>query len=117
MSARADIKIIQLHPEQAEQLFQRIEPRIDKADFDLIVEVFNSVPQVLEYLAHKDITVKKLQRMLFGVSTEKTDRVFPQDAPTPSDPAPKPDPKEPKKRPGHGRKGAKDYPGANVRWR
>jgi hypothetical protein len=114
MSRAADFKIIQLHPEQAEQLFKRIEPRIDKADFELIVEVFNSVPQMLEYLSHKDITVKKLQRMLFGVSTEKTDRVLPKDSPTTSAPAPKPDLKEPKKRPGHGRNGAQDYPGASV---
>lgn len=103
-----ELKVIQVHPEQAQQLFQRIEPLIDKADFQLIVEVFNSVPQVLEYLTRKDITVEKLQRMVFGVSSEKAKRIFPQDSPNPS----KPDAKEPQKRPGHGRNGAKDYPGA-----
>lgn len=115
MSRPPDLKIIRLHPDQAEQLFKRIEPQIDKADFELIVEVFNSVPQVLEYLSNKDITVKKLHRMLFGVSTEKTARVFPQEPPTtPQDQNQSPVPKEQKKRPGHGRNGAKDYPGASV---
>ncbi len=112
MSRPPDLKIIQLHPEQAQQLFQRIESRIDPADFQLIVEVFNSVPQLLEYLSQNNITVKKLQRMVFGVSSEKTARVWPKDPPNPSDPAAQSNPKEPKKRPGHGRKGAKDYPGA-----
>lgn len=114
MSAPAELKIIQLQPEEAQQLFQRIEPRIDPADFQLIVEVFNAVPQVLEYLAHKDITVNKLRRMLFGVSSEKSGLILPNESSNPSDPAPKPDRKAPKKRPGHGRNGSKDYPGASV---
>ena len=70
------------------------------------------MPQLLEYLSQNHITVKKLQRMVFGVSSEKTARVWPKDPPNPSDPAAQSNPKEPKKRPGHGRKGAKDYPGA-----
>ena len=115
MSRQPDIKIIQLHPDQAEQLFKRIEPRIEPEDFKLIVEVFNSVPQVLEYLSNENITVKKLQRMLFGVSTEKTARVFPQEPQNPSQNQPeKPASKEIKKRPGHGRNGAQDYTGASV---
>jgi transposase len=115
MSRQPDIKIIQLHPDQAEQLFKRIEPRIEPEDFKLIVEVFNSVPQVLEYLSNENITVKKLRRMLFGVSTEKTARVFPQEPQNPSqNQPPQPAAKEIKKRPGHGRNGAQDYTGASV---
>lgn len=111
MSLPPDLKIIRVLPQAAHQLFERIKPRIDRADYDLIVEVFNSVPQVLEHLSNKDITVKKLLRMLFGASTEKTTRVLPQ---TPKD-APQDSPaKEKKKRPGHGRTAAKDYPGASV---
>jgi hypothetical protein len=114
MSRPSEIKLIQLHPEQAQQLFQRIQPQIAPADFQLIVEVFNSVPQMLEYLSRHDITVKKLQRMLFGVSTEKTDRLLPKDPSTHSGPAFPSDRKPPQKRPGHGRKGVNDYPGARV---
>jgi transposase len=112
MSCPPDLKIIQLHPEQAQQLFQRIESRIDPADFQLIVEVFNSVPQLLEYLSQNDITVKKFQRMVFGVSSEKTARVCPKEPAHPADANAPAESKEKKKRPGHGRKGAKDYPGA-----
>jgi transposase len=111
MSQPPDIKIIRVPPQAAQQLFERIKPRIDLADYDLIVEVFNSVPQVLEHLSHKDLTVKKLLRMLFGASTEKTTRLLPpipQDAPTDQPP------KEKTKRPGHGRNAAIDYPGASV---
>jgi len=96
-------------------LFKRIEPRIEPEDFKLIVEVFNSVPQVLEYLSNENITVKKLQRMLFGVSTEKTARVFPREPQNSSqNQPPKPASTEQKKRPGHGRNGAQDYTGASV---
>ena len=96
-------------------MFKRIEPRIEPEDFKLIVEVFNSVPQVLEYLSNENITVKKFQRMLFGVSTEKTARVFPQEPQNPSqNQPPQPAAKEIKKRPGHGRNGAQDYTGASV---
>jgi len=111
MNRKADIKILHVTPQEAHQLFERIKPRIDPADYDLIVGVFNSVPEVLEHLSNKDITVKKLLRMLFGASTEKTNQVLPQN---PKDAPQEQPPKEKKKRPGHGRNAAKDYPAAAV---
>ena len=117
MSPPPDIKIIQLDAVAAEQLLKRIEHQVDQSDFQLIVGVFQSVPQLLEYLKDKDLTLKKFQRMFFGEKTEKTARVLPQE---PQDTSSAPDerqksaPEEKKKRPGHGRNGAKDYPGAST---
>lgn len=117
MSQQPDIKIIQLDALAAGQLLKRIEPRIDPSDFQLIVGVFQSVPQLLEYLKDKDISIKKFQRMFFGEKTEKTARVLPQEhqhTPSAPDERQKSAPEEKKKRPGHGRNGAKDYPGATT---
>ena len=117
MSQQPDIKIIQLDAAAAGQLLKRIELQVDKADYDLIVCLFESVPKLLEYLKDKDITLKKIQRMLFGEKTEKTARVLPQepqDTPNAPDERQKSAPEEKKKRPGHGRNGAKDYPGATA---
>jgi len=105
MSERPEVQIIRLPAEQAQQLFHRIQPRIDPADHELIVAVFNSVPQLLQLLENRSISSKTFQRMLFGQSTEKTAQVLPTE---PQNPAPR----EQKKHPGHGRNGAKDYPGA-----
>ena len=77
MSPQPDIKIVQLDAVAAEQLLKRIEPQVDKSDFQLIVCVFHSVPQLLEYLSNKDLSLKKFQQMLFGEKTEKTARVLP----------------------------------------
>ena len=79
MSQQSEIQVIQLDAVAAEQLLKRIEPQIDQSDFQLIVGVFQSVPQLLEYLKDKDISIKKFQRMLFGEKTEKTARVLPQE--------------------------------------
>lgn len=115
--SQPDLKIIQLNVAAAEQLLRRIEPLIDQTDFQLIVSVFHSVPQLLEYLRNKDLSLKKFRQMLFGEKTEKTVRVLPQEPqnpPVPPDERQKPVPEQQKKRPGHGRNGAKDYPGATT---
>jgi transposase len=62
----------------------------------------------------KGMTIERLRRMLFGASTEKTDKLFPgSPAPEPgADSQPGASDKPAGKRPGHGRNGAASYPGA-----
>ncbi len=69
-------------------------------------------------LEAKGASIDRLRQLLFGASTEKTDKVFPDPpvgesadspgAPTDSDTRDQPR----RKRPGHGRNGAASYPGA-----
>jgi len=70
----------------------------------------------------KGMTIERLRRMLFGASTEKTDKVFPDPPPGEGlagsqagagDNTDAAGPERPR-RPGHGRNGAASYPGATT---
>ena len=68
--------------------------------------------QTLEYLMgiieQKSYSIARLKRMLFGHQTEKASKVFPQSKKGADSAKNRPKAK------GHGRKGAKDYPGAKT---
>ena len=116
MSERLAIQAIQLSIEQCEQLFQRIESRIEPTDYELIVTVIASVPKLLELLSQEKHLSKSFERMLFGKSTEKIGNILPPEPGSDSQPqgSQNPEDQKPKRRPGHGRNGLSDYPGAKV---
>lgn len=105
-------KIVEVAAGQFEAIFQRAAvgslPPEEIAQLRLLTE---SHIYLVELLKQKNVSLRRLQDLLFGASTEKTDAVLGQD-PEPA-PAGPPEPVEPKKKPkGHGRKGADDYVGA-----
>lgn len=75
--------------------------------------------ETLEFLTGeigaKGMTIERLRRIVFGASTEKTDKIFPdspQDEGTGNNQASAAADKERKRRPGHGRHGADSFTGA-----
>ncbi|HWI56999.1 MAG TPA: hypothetical protein VNZ22_07220, partial [Bacillota bacterium] len=96
--------------DQAEQMLQRARVQMAQPDYQLIEQSVRTLEQLQELLQHKDMSLRKLRRMLFGERTEKTHRVCGGQSSggrsSGSAPLPRPRPK------GHGRHGARDYPGA-----
>ena len=119
-------EILELDVEQREALLRRAEQAgIEPDDLRKIRAVFESYAYVAELIDHKNTTLARLRKLLFGASTEKTvDVLGRQDASVaaPSDgaessattaAAPSPaNEHPPAKRPGHGRHGADAYGGA-----
>ena len=99
--------------------------QFERGDGELVKLLIASYRELLDLLQNQEITLARLRKMLFGASTEKTKDILP---PANSDVEPPPDepgeggdvdsvdasdevPPKPKPK-GHGRNGAKDYPGA-----
>lgn len=122
-------------PEIIEVDFQRIEELLDRADSnslrsqdtELMRQIFASYTQFFALARDKDTTIARLRKMLFGASTEKTEKVVgeTEDAQSPESP-PGDDcsgqqdvagnsadaEEDSRQAAGHGRYGADDYPGA-----
>ena len=92
---------------QLEQLLAELRPLVPAATYQLLEGLLQTLQWIMAAFEQKTISIARLKRMLFGHSTETTAKMFPPKPGT--DPAPA-GPKE--KRPGHGRNGSKDYPGA-----
>ena len=127
MTSQAPPDIIELDAEQLESLLQRLEAReLAPEDFLTLIATLKSYAHVTQLIDQKSTSIARLRKMLFGASTEKTAAVTgrdpepaaanPDDAAVSAEPAEPPEPSappEPKAKPkGHGRNGAKDYPGA-----
>ncbi len=118
--------IIEVNSQQMQELLERAASNtLREQDTELIRQIFDSYAQVFQIVGDKNTTIARLRKLLFGASTEKADQVLDDDAPaeepnTDSDPAGSRALGEPndgsapddEPRPGHGRYGADDYPGA-----
>jgi transposase len=93
---------------------------LDAEDRHTLWAAVDTLALLTRALEAKGASIVRLRTLLFGASTEKTDKVFPDSpaAPAPGADAPpgaadKPSSGKPAgKRPGHGRNGAAAYPGA-----
>src|ERR1019366_859601 len=84
-------------------------------DYEILAAVVNTVPILLDLLAQKNMSIARLRRMFLGFPSEKTADVLPNSSPDPAPANPTDSPasdRKKEKRPGHGRHGTKDYPGA-----
>jgi transposase len=99
--------------------------QFERSDCDLVRLLIASHRELLDLLRNKEISLARLRKILFGASTEKTkDVLASEDANSDTEPPPdeqgegadstdSPDEEPPKPgRKGHGRNGAKNYPGA-----
>jgi len=97
---------------ELEQLLVELRQQLAPATYQLVESLLQTLQWILALLEQKSLSLARLRQMLFGPKTETTDKLFPQGAgdeassTTGTDSAPK------AKRKGHGRKAAKDYPGA-----
>jgi transposase len=125
--ARKTPEIIELDARQLEELSRRAEERaFDAEDYKTIGIVVESYAYLTSMLGDKNTTIARLRKLLFGASSEKTEKVVgdEKDSAAPSattagdgrgehaDPNDKGATDEASS-PGHGRYGADDYPGAN----
>jgi len=122
-------KIIEMDPAEFEELMRRAEQgAFEEGDYAKIRGVLEAYLYVLELVDQKSTSIARLRKLLFGATTEKTADVVGREASTPAPngeqeangeagaadaPASAPvGEKKPPTKPGHGRNGADDYPGA-----
>lgn len=68
--------IIELNMDELKDLLERAEAALDEKDYDTIKAVVESYAYIAELVGGKNITIARLQKMLFGASTEKTAAVI-----------------------------------------
>ena len=120
--------IIELAMDELGEILRRAEARqFNDQDYDTTKTVFESYVHLVDLLKHKNVSIGRLRKMLFGASTEKMAAVVGGEAETPPSPgedaaAESPGKKDdaeaasqddpPARAKGHGRNGADAYRGA-----
>ena len=105
---------IELSPQDLEAIIERAkERRLVDTDYPKIEAMGETIAHLSQAVNDKSTSIKRLLKIIFGDSTEKTDKVVGKNPKNPSQ-KDKPEKDKPKKdkKPGHGRNGAKDYTGA-----
>jgi len=116
MCAGERVEIVTLDEAALRELLTRIRTgeALDSGDRQLIEDVLKAYCWLSEQLEAQDVSVAKLQQMLFGVKSERKDAVFPPEkgAAASAGTGEQAGEGEKKKRKGHGRNGVSAYPGA-----
>jgi hypothetical protein len=116
-------EILEVDSQRFDDVARRAKAALDPQDAELIEKVFDSYQYLAEVIGEKSMSIGRLQKMLFGHKTEKTDQVVGKSDSSPSangeqEPAKDADETEGKaadeKPPskGHGRNAADSYQGA-----
>jgi transposase len=106
MAEVAAPQIIRLSVEELERLLVELRALLPAATYQLVAGLLRTLQWVLGLLDEKTVTLARIRRLVGGDQTEKTSKLL-GTARTPDQT------QRPKtKRKGHGRKAAKDYPGA-----
>lgn len=111
-------EIIELDINELEKMLDRAQGALDEEDYKTVKAVVESYAYVAEVVGDKNTTIRRLRKLLFGASTEKTENVVGSGDKSPAsstrdDAAASTDDSE--KKPsskGHGRNGADAYRGA-----
>lgn len=101
-------QIVQLSRAELEQLLTQVRGLLPPATYQLVESLLRTLVWIMGLIEHKQTTIARLRRIIFGEKTEKARKLFPKGGALTKDGSGDSKPK----RPGHGRKGAKDYPGA-----
>jgi transposase len=99
---------------EIEDLIGQLRALLPPGTYEVVERLLRTMLWLMSVLREKNASITRLRRALFGNKTEKTDKIL---DPTPGtsskdNSASHPQGKDQPKRKGHGRKGAKDYPGA-----
>jgi len=97
-------KRIEISAEKAHELLDRAKKALAGEDYQIIKGLIDTHLLLLEALAQKNTSIKKLRKMIFGAKTEKTGSLRPKKTTGGSE----------KKTKGHGKNGAADYAGEHV---
>jgi hypothetical protein len=97
---------------QLEQLLTELRQSLAPATYQRVESLLRTLQWMMALLEAKKVTLARLRRLLFGPKTETTKQLFPKGSAGDSSSANGTDSTPKPKRKGHGRKGAKDYPGA-----
>ena len=101
---------IDMKPEELDALVARVKNgTLKEGDSEVIETMAETIKFLSSAVDEKSMSIDRLRRLLFGVRTEKTKNVLKE---RPSGGKGRSGKKKKKKRKGHGRNGAKDYPGA-----
>jgi len=121
MAKEPKISFQDLDAGKLEALLLKIQPLLEPEDFQLLDRVICTLLLVLEWLQKKNMSIRRLLRMIFGPKTESSRNLLPKDKEKDKDQATAPNgpssgsagsgPASGKKK-GHGRNGAEDYTGA-----
>jgi hypothetical protein len=122
---RTEPEIVELDRKALAEIIQHLEaeqPRVE--DCKTMLAIIASFLCMRDELLRKKISIARLKKLIFGSSTEKTEAVLGGDteeqasspsaegSPDQASADPDADDAPPKRRKGHGRNGADDYPGA-----
>lgn len=112
--------VVKIDRSKADALLDRVKEALPE-EYESLKAFFDTMWFVLEELQKKNASIERLKNMMFGASTEKTSRIFEEcgvgEEALPKEALESDETKDAQSRPpkGHGRLGAKDYPGAKRR--
>jgi hypothetical protein len=122
---RMEPKIIDVSAEELQEMLQYFEAVTNGRHFELLQALLESYTYLIGELSKKNITVSRLQKIVFGARTEKTKNVIDERTNAPKSPGASEESSSPstppsgsgnepsKPRKGHGRNGADAYHGAD----
>lgn len=108
MSESESYEQIPLSESERLAFLERVRCVVTADDYRRIEAQSRAVPALLAHIADKNMSLRRLRKMIFGPHTEKTAAVCPPPAPAPGAVAPSPKPK----RKGHGRRKVAAHIGA-----
>jgi transposase len=110
------IERIDIGMEELNQLLERARERLSEEDYRKLKAAVETLEYLTELVADKDTTIRHLRQLLLPAATEKTKDVLANagvgTADSTEQPATGQAPEKDRPRPGHGRNGAAEYPGA-----
>lgn len=103
----AEMEALALNDCERAAMLERMRGALGPEDYRWVETSSAALPQLIAVLKEHPASLRKLQHLLFGPKTERTEQVCPPAAPLASSPP------TPRRRRGHGRIKARDYTGAD----
>ena len=107
-------EILTLSVAELEALLEALRSLLPEELFKKVQGLLQTLQWLMGVIEQKTTSIRRLRRILFGPQTEKTDQLFGKAGSDKDSTETNPKDKGKKKRKGHGRKKADDYPGAKV---
>lgn len=105
-------KIVKISAEELEGILSKLRASVPVEFYQRVESLLRTLQWLLLVIEQKTASIRRLHRMIFGAKTEKADKLLNPGNPTASSGSDGSTPTPKLKRKGHGRNGAKDYPGA-----
>lgn len=96
--------------QELDAVLARVREKLEEADYEKLKAAIETLAYLTDLVQHKEISLARLRKILFGASTEKTRQVTPPDTATVQQGEAKSE--AARARPGHGRHGAEEFGGA-----